>query len=613
MLEVQGSEDFELMTKLTSPSGLVSNTNCVRQDRVLNIEGFDSNILTFVRFINTTDNAIGAIQGTLYDADGNVIGTANITLVDSLAPKEQVWVNRDNFAIKVGEEWNGEAMLEVDLVNGLRLVNLNFVNGETFFNFSCFEDSTSGTVFLQRTSTSQNISFTHLVNTADVAQQFTGTLYNGVGDQLGAANQPLHTGSIAAKARLILSSEKMEAAFSVSPWSGPAMLEVQGNDIFELMTKLTSPSGLISNTNCVRQDQVHNAKGFDSPDMTFVRFINTGSTTLSNIRGTMYNSNGITIGSANQILLSFLAPKAAIWLNRDTLSAIFSDTWNGEAMVEVDSPPDALRLLNLNRINNETFLNFSCYERGTPIASTESNWYIPPPLTTWQWQLQEVVNTSYQVDIYDIDLFDSPITLIEQLQASGARVICYFSAGSFEGFRSDSSQFSGSDLGNTLSGFEDERWLDIRSANVRSIMELRMDLAQQKGCDGVEPDNMDGYVNDSGFSLTAEDQLSFNRLIAAGAHSRNLSVGLKNDMDQIEQLVDDFDFSVNEQCFEFSECDLLAPFISAGKAVLNAEYLQVYVDDESTRDALCTDSLDRQFSTLVLPLKLDDEFRYSCL
>jgi hypothetical protein len=52
-----------------------------------------------------------------------------------------------------------------------------------------------------------------------------------------------------------------------------------------------------------------------------------------------------------------------------------------------------------------------------------------------------------------------------------------------------------------------ENWLDIRSDNVSLIMKKRIDLAVQKGCDGVEPDNMDGYSNHSGFSLTFEEQL----------------------------------------------------------------------------------------------------------
>lgn len=42
-------------------------------------------------------------------------------------------------------------------------------------------------------------------------------------------------------------------------------------------------------------------------------------------------------------------------------------------------------------------------------------------------------------------------------------------------------------------------------------MQARLDLAVQKGCDGVEPDNVDGYQNNSGFPLTAQDQLAYNR------------------------------------------------------------------------------------------------------
>ena len=40
-------------------------------------------------------------------------------------------------------------------------------------------------------------------------------------------------------------------------------------------------------------------------------------------------------------------------------------------------------------------------------ASTNSNWYKPDINTSWQWQLQGDINTSYDVKIYDIDLFDS--------------------------------------------------------------------------------------------------------------------------------------------------------------------------------------------------------------
>ncbi|BES70235.1 endo alpha-1,4 polygalactosaminidase [Marinobacter nanhaiticus D15-8W] len=243
---------------------------------------------------------------------------------------------------------------------------------------------------------------------------------------------------------------------------------------------------------------------------------------------------------------------------------------------------------------------------------TEGDWYRPKPLVTWQWQLQGTVNTGYAVQIYDIDLFDAEVSLIQSIQATGKKVICYFSGGSYEEWRDDAADFSPADLGHTLDGWEDEHWLDIRSTNVRDVMEKRLDMAVSKGCDGVEPDNMDGYINDPGFAFTAADQLAYNRWMANEAHSRELAIGLKNDLDQVEELVDYFDFAVNEQCFEYDECDRLQPFIDANKAVLSAEYLDGYVNDASRRNQLCTDSVNRQFSTLVLPLDLDDAFRYSC-
>lgn len=244
---------------------------------------------------------------------------------------------------------------------------------------------------------------------------------------------------------------------------------------------------------------------------------------------------------------------------------------------------------------------------------TEGNWYRPPVLSTWQWQLNGNVNTSYDVDIYDIDLFDVSEALIQQLQAKNIKVICYFSAGSYEEGREDANAFEASELGRKLEGWPGERWLDIRSSNVLLIMKERLDLAVQKGCDGVEPDNVDGYKNKTGFDLTANDQLTFNRLIANEAHARNLSVGLKNNLDQVNELVDYYDFAVNEQCFEYAECQLLTPFIAKGKAVLNAEYDNKYRQNKAKREEMCAKSLKMQFSSLILPLDLDDTFRLSCL
>lgn len=307
----------------------------------------------------------------------------------------------------------------------------------------------------------------------------------------------------------------------------------------------------------------------------------------------------------------YTGPESIKTIEMGDTTFISSELWDGAAFY-----------VAVTAFNNEGGSDFSNVElfilSAVPqldpdaLPFTGADWYRPPVSISWQWQLVGEVNTDYVVVLYDIDLFDSSVELINGLKASGKKVICYFSAGSYENFREDEDRFDAADRGNILDGWPDEQWLDIRSLKVAEIMISRLDLAVQKGCDGVEPDNMDGYLNASGFDLTARDQLAFNKFIANESHKRGLSVGLKNDLDQIPELIDFFDFSVNEQCHEFDECDTLTPFIEAGKPVLNAEYQEKYSDDPSERQALCEAANNSKFSTLVLPLDLDDGLRFSC-
>ena len=204
---------------------------------------------------------------------------------------------------------------------------------------------------------------------------------------------------------------------------------------------------------------------------------------------------------------------------------------------------------------------------------TGGDWWQPAPGTTWHWQLTGVIDTTRDVAMYDLDLFETSSQVIAGLKADGRIVVCYFSAGTWESYRPDSAQFPEALLGRTLDDWPDEKWLDIRDLQtLKPIMEARLDEAVAKGCDAVEPDNVDAYTNNSGFPLSAADQLSYNRWLAEAAHARGLSVGLKNDLDQVAQLVDLFDWALNEQCFEYDECELLLPFIARGKAVFGVEY-----------------------------------------
>lgn len=240
-----------------------------------------------------------------------------------------------------------------------------------------------------------------------------------------------------------------------------------------------------------------------------------------------------------------------------------------------------------------------------PVHGQDNIWQ-PRPGTTWQWQLTGDLNTSYAVEMYDIDLFDTPEKTIASLHDAGHIVICYFSAGSFEEWRPDATDFPGDILGNPLDDWPGEVWMDISNLAVLApIMEARLDLAAVKDCDGVEPDNVDGYSNDTGFDLTYDDQLTYNRWLAEQAHSRGLSIGLKNDPEQVEDLVDDFDWSLVEECFAFEECDAYYPFIEAGKAVFAVSY-------EFSPDDVCPAVTSLNFSWLFKSWDLDDEPPISC-
>ena len=247
----------------------------------------------------------------------------------------------------------------------------------------------------------------------------------------------------------------------------------------------------------------------------------------------------------------------------------------------------------------------------TPIST--GSWYRPKNNTSWQWQLTGPLNLNYNVDLYDVDLFDTNTSMVQKLHKQGKKVLCYFSGGSYESWRSDATSFSKDVLGSPLDGWEGERWLDISHGDLKPIMRARLDLAVTKGCDGVEADNMDGYSNNSGFALNANDQLAYNKFIANEAHRRGLAVALKNDLDQVIALEPFFDMSINEECHEYGECDLLLPFINHNKPVFIAEYSSNYKpSSQSARDLMCSESNTQGFMTLILALDLDDSYRDSC-
>ncbi len=235
---------------------------------------------------------------------------------------------------------------------------------------------------------------------------------------------------------------------------------------------------------------------------------------------------------------------------------------------------------------------------GMVLGTTTGSWWKPAVYTTWQWQLTGTIDQSVDAQMFDIDLFDTSAATIASLKSKGKIVICYFSAGSYEDWRPDASQFPASVLGRS-NGWAGEKWLDIRNLTALGpVMEARLDLAVSKGCHGVEPDNIDGYTNSTGFPLTGADQITYNKWLAEKAHARNLSIGLKNDVDQVVALEPYFDWALNEQCFQYNECDTLLPFIKAGKPVFTTEY-------SLETSSFCTKANQIQFMSMKKKLDLD--------
>jgi hypothetical protein len=243
---------------------------------------------------------------------------------------------------------------------------------------------------------------------------------------------------------------------------------------------------------------------------------------------------------------------------------------------------------------------------------TSSSWWKPPVGASWQVQYSgDSLDQSFAVDIYDVDMFDTDAATIVALHAQGRRVLCYVNVGAWEDWRPDAAQFPAAVLGDNYAGWPGERWLDIRRIDLLGpLIRARLDLGRTKGCDGIDPDNVNGYVNETGFPLTAQDQLAYNIWVANEAHARGLSIGLKNDEAQVNDLLPYFDWALTESCFAEGWCAEMQPFIDAGKPVFAIEYTDVLTGDQFLTQ-ICPQAAAMHASAILKHRELD-AWRQAC-
>ncbi len=206
------------------------------------------------------------------------------------------------------------------------------------------------------------------------------------------------------------------------------------------------------------------------------------------------------------------------------------------------------------------------------------------PGAAWDWQLSRPVDFSLRVPVLDTDPDLIDRRAIARLRRRGVYLICYVSVGTLEKGRADEGRFPRAVIGRTYAEWPDERFLDIRRLDVLlPLMRARFARCKRLGFDAIEPDNMDGHGNDTGFPLTRADTLRYVRALARMAHEMGLAIGQKNAPELSAALAGTLDFAITESCFQDRWCEKMAPWRRAGKPVLDAEYL----DRPLNRKAAC--------------------------
>jgi len=216
-------------------------------------------------------------------------------------------------------------------------------------------------------------------------------------------------------------------------------------------------------------------------------------------------------------------------------------------------------------------------------------------------------------------MFMTEKATIDHLKRLNKTVVCYFSGGTYEPGRPDSDKFATADKGSRLAQWPQEKWLKISSSGVRRIIADRIQLAAQKGCDAIDPDNVDGYgERGGGVSLKRQDSINFVRFMSSAATKLNLAIGLKNALEMINDVKSVVHFAVNEECVRANECPKYRDFASKDrKPVFHIEYPSFDLEravTEFSRRRYCADSqqssFGHMFHTSIKTKKLDGWVQY---
>jgi len=245
---------------------------------------------------------------------------------------------------------------------------------------------------------------------------------------------------------------------------------------------------------------------------------------------------------------------------------------------------------------------------GSPQRSKPRSWWRPTATgpnngPEFQWELDHPLNIRRVSDtgsgainalgkrsgvttVYDIDGIINPASTVTALHKLKDKAICYVEIGAAGDYYSAAMEHLRvtyyqqlrklGDLGRTVPGYP-EYYLNINApSTLRIIKAMIQQQCAAKRFDAVEPDIDDSYTDSTGFRITEQENIRYDRALAAYAHSLGLAWGQKNgdnDSEFSRALEPTTDFLLDEECNYYRTCGIVAlPYVRARKLVLNAEY-----------------------------------------
>jgi hypothetical protein len=334
----------------------------------------------------------------------------------------------------------------------------------------------------------------------------------------------------------------------------------------------------------------------------------------------------------------------------------------------------ASKLSSCSGSSDGTCVVFGSRSSGTGGGGSTS--YTVPPTkqsngtpNQWYWEISPpsdglgglpAVSAAYpaagSANIWDTDLFADAGTVnsvgipngtspvVTAIHAAGHYSICYVEAGAQQQGFPDFSDFAAADYTNgssltttQMQGYAGENWFDLRgfanytagnsatltgaAPNIAAGLSQRIAGCKSEGQDALEPDDLDGYTNQSqtgaaggGWGLVQADSAGFERWLAYTAHTDGLAIFQKNDTANEPADAPLYDGMIIEECnFYDDPCsgsggDATA-YLAAGKPVLNAEYKD---SDKETAAKFCPADISAGIVGSLFDVDLDGKSYTPC-